>query len=67
LEERNMRIEHDRPVPAGAQPLGESRAAWMGPAEAARQEALLRVNGGLKADRREGDRRQGDRRDSARG
>ncbi|NGM19428.1 hypothetical protein G3576_05340 [Roseomonas stagni] len=45
--------------------MAESRIAWMGPVEAARQEALLRVNGGVKADRREGDRRRGDRRDQA--
>ncbi|WP_203077120.1 hypothetical protein [Falsiroseomonas ponticola] len=62
-----MRNDQARHSPVSAQPLSESRIAWMGPVEAARQEALLRVNGGVKADRREGDRRRGDRREPAAG
>lgn len=60
-----MRNDQGRHSPVSAQPMAESRIAWMGPVEAARQEALLRVSGGVKADRREGDRRRGDRRDQA--
>ncbi len=66
-EERRMRNDQARHSPVSTQPLSESRIAWLGPVEAARQQALLRVNGGVKADRRDADRRRGDRREQAAG
>lgn len=60
-----MRNDQGRHRPVTDQSLTESRIAWLGPVEAARQQALLRVNGGMKADRRDGDRRRGDRREQA--
>jgi len=62
-----MRNDQPRHSPVSAQPWTEARIAWMGPVEAARQEALLRVNGGVKADGRDAERRGGERRDQTAG